>query len=54
MAMAIKRVMATSGNTTGNVYNKEGGRHSTAATMAMGMGTAQRTQPLALHLERGG
>ncbi len=48
MATATKRAMATDGNTTGNSYGKESGRHLTAGTMAMGMGMTQRTQPLAL------
>jgi hypothetical protein len=46
----MKRVMVTNGNNTDNGYCKEGDGHSTAATR----GTAQRTGPLALHLERGG
>jgi hypothetical protein len=46
----MKRAMATDGNNRGNGYGKEGGGHLTAATM----GTAQRTGPLALQLERGG
>ncbi len=50
MPMATKRAMATGGNNTGNGYGKEGGGRSTAATM----GTARRTHPLALRLERGG
>jgi hypothetical protein len=50
MSTATKRVMATNGDNTGNGYGKEGGGRSTAATM----GTAQRTHPLALRLERGG
>jgi hypothetical protein len=49
-----KRVMATNGNTMDNGYGKEGGRHSAAATMAMGMSMAQRTQSLVLRLEREG
>ncbi len=44
MPMATKRAMVTNGNNTGNGYGKEGGRHSTVATM----GTAQRTHPLVL------
>ncbi len=54
MATATKRAMATGGDNRGNGYGKEGGGQATAATMAMGMGTAQRSQPLALWLERGG
>jgi hypothetical protein len=53
MAMATKRAMASDGNNTGNGFRKEGGRQATAATMAMGMGTAQRTRPLVLQPERG-
>jgi hypothetical protein len=48
--MATKRAMATNGNNMGNGYGKEGGGRSTSGTM----GTAQRTRPLALQLERGG
>ncbi len=43
MATATKRVMATNNDNTGNGYSKEAGGQATAATMAMGMGTAQRT-----------
>jgi hypothetical protein len=50
MATEMKRVMATNDNNTGNGYIKEGGGRLMAATM----GTAQRTHPLALRLERGG
>jgi hypothetical protein len=50
MPMATKRVIATNGDSTGNGYGKEGGGRSTVMTM----GTAQRTHPLALRLERGG
>jgi hypothetical protein len=50
MPMATKRVMATNSNSTGNGYSKKGGRRLTAVMM----GTAQRTHPLALQLERGG
>ncbi len=54
--------MATDGEGNGNSGKsnggsiKEGGRHSTvvAMMMGMGMGTVQRTQLLALQLERGG
>jgi hypothetical protein len=49
-----KRAMATDGNNTGNGYGKETSGQAIAATMAMGMGTAQRTWPLMLQLERGG
>jgi hypothetical protein len=44
----MKREMARVA--TGNGYGKEGGRRLTVAMM----GTAQRTQPLTLQLERGG
>ncbi len=50
MVTAMKRAMATNGDNTGNGYGEEGGRCSMAAMM----GTAQRTGPLALRLERGG
>jgi hypothetical protein len=40
MATVTKRAMATDGNNTGNGYSKEASRQVTAATMAMGMGTA--------------
>ncbi len=50
MAMATKKAMATNGDNTGNGYGKEGGGHSTAATMGM----AQRKWPLVQRLERGG
>jgi hypothetical protein len=50
MATATKRGMATNGDNTGNGHGKECGRGSTAAVM----GWHKRTQPLALHLERGG
>ncbi len=46
--------MATDSKNTGNGDGKEGGKQVTAATMAMGMGTVQRTWPLMLRLERGG
>ncbi len=49
MSTATKRVMATDGDNTGNSYGEEAGRQATAATMAMGMGTARRTWPLMLH-----
>ncbi len=35
MAMVMKRVMATNGDTTGNGYGEEGGRRWMAATMGM-------------------
>ncbi len=54
MAMATKRVMATDGDNRGNGDGKEGDGQATVATMAMWTGTARRTWPLALRLERGG
>jgi hypothetical protein len=54
MAMATKRAMATNGDNMGNGDGKEGGEQATAATIAMGMGTAQRKWLLMLRLERGG
>jgi hypothetical protein len=54
IAMATKRAMVSNGDNMGNGYGKEGGGHLTAATMAMVMGTAQRTWLLALRLERRG
>ncbi len=54
MATATKRAMATDGDNLGNGYGKETGNQAMAATIAMGMGTAQRTWPLMLRLERGG
>jgi hypothetical protein len=56
MAMATKRAMVTNGNgnTMDNGHGEEGGGCSTVATMLMGKGTAQRTRPLALQLERRG
>ncbi len=54
MAMVTKRATATGGDNTGNGDGKEGGKRATVATMAMGMGTARRTWPLMLRLERGG
>jgi hypothetical protein len=50
MATATKRVMVPDGNNMGNGYVKEGVGCLTAATM----GTAQRTWPFALRLERRG
>jgi hypothetical protein len=50
MAVAMKRVMTTNVDNTGNGYNKEG----EGCLMAAAMGIAQRTWPLALRLERGG
>jgi hypothetical protein len=37
----------------GNGYSEEAGGKATAATMAMGIGTTERTWPLMLQLERG-
>ncbi len=54
MATATKRALATNHNNMGNGYSKEGGGPLMAVVMAMGMGTAQRTWPLVLQLERGG
>ncbi len=54
MATVTKRPMATDGNNTGDGYGKEASGQAMVATMAMGMGTAQRTWPLMLLLERGG
>jgi hypothetical protein len=54
MATATKRAMVTNGDNTGNGYGKEGDGRLMAATMAMGMGKAQRTGPFKLQLERGG
>ncbi len=54
MAIATKRAMATGSDNTGNGNGKEGGERATVATIAMRMGTAQRTWPLTLRLERGG
>jgi hypothetical protein len=54
MATATERVMAIDGNNTSNGYGKEARGQATAATMAMGMGTVQRTWPLTLRLVRGG
>ncbi len=48
MAMATKRAIATDGNNMGNGYGKEASGQATVATMAIGMGTAQRTWPLML------
>ncbi len=50
MVTATKRAMATNNNNTGNGYSEEDEGHLMAAMMGM----AQRTQPLALQLERGG
>jgi hypothetical protein len=49
MATATKRVMATDGDNLDNDYCKEDDRHLTVETR----GTAQRTRPLVLQLERG-
>jgi hypothetical protein len=46
----MKRAIATDGDNTGNGYSKEGDEHSMAVTM----GTAQRTWLLAIQLEREG
>ncbi len=54
METAAKRAMATNGDNLGDGYGEEAGGQAMAATMAMGMGTAQRTWPLTLRLERGG
>ncbi len=54
MATATKRAMATDGDNTGNGDGKEDGKPVTAATLKMGRGTARRTWPLTLRLERGG
>jgi hypothetical protein len=48
MSTATKRAMPTNGNNTGNGYGEEAGGQTPAATLAMGMGTAQRTWPLML------
>ncbi len=53
MALATKRGVVTNGNNMGNGYSEEAGGQPMAATMAMGMRTAQRTQLLTLRLERG-
>jgi hypothetical protein len=54
MAKAVKRAMGTDGDNLGNDYGKVAGGQVTAATMAMGMGMAQRKWPLMLQLEKGG
>jgi hypothetical protein len=54
MGTVTKRAMATDGDNTGNGDGKEGGEQATAATVAMGRGTARRTWLLTLRLERGG
>ncbi len=48
MAMATKRTMVTGRDNTSNGYSEEGCRQALAATIAMGMGMARRTRPLAL------
>ncbi len=48
MATATKRVMVTNGNNMGNGYVEEAGRQAMAATIAIGMGTVQRTWQLML------
>jgi hypothetical protein len=50
MVTTTKRAMATNGDKMGNSYGEEGDGRLMAATM----GTAQRTWPLVLQLERGG
>jgi hypothetical protein len=50
MATATKRAMATDGDNTGHGYGEEDDGRSMATTM----GTARRTRPLALRLDRGG
>jgi hypothetical protein len=50
MAMATKKAMVTDGNNMDIGYCKEGDGRSTAATR----GTARRTRPLVLRLEKGG
>jgi hypothetical protein len=50
IAMAMKRVLATDGDNTGDGFSREGGGCSTAAMMEM----VQRTRLLALPLEREG
>ena len=54
MSTVMKRAMATSGDKTSNGYGEEAGGQATAATMAVGMGTVQRTWLLMLQPERGG
>ncbi len=46
MVMAMKRAMATNGNSMGNGYGKEGDEQLKVATMGM----VQRTWPLTLQL----
>jgi hypothetical protein len=53
MATATKRAMVINDGNTGNGYGEEAGGQATVATMAMGMGTVQRTWLLTLRLERG-
>ncbi len=43
MSTATKRAMANNGDNRGNGYGDEAGMQAMAATMAMRMGTAQRT-----------
>ncbi len=50
MEMATKRAMTIKGDSRDNGQSKEGG----GCLMVAMIGTAQRTQPLALRLERGG
>jgi hypothetical protein len=54
MATATKRAMVTNDDNMGNRYGQENGGRLTLATIAMGMGMAQRAMPLLLQLERGG
>jgi hypothetical protein len=54
VATVTERAMANNGDNTDNGNSKEVGGQATVATMAMGRGTAQRTWPLTLQLERGG
>ena len=48
MSTATKRAMANNGDNRGNGYGDEAGMQAMAATMAMRMGTAQRTWLLML------
>ncbi len=54
MATVTKRLVATDGDNMGNGYGEEASGQAMVATMAMGIGMAQRTWPLTLQLERGG
>jgi hypothetical protein len=53
MATATKRAMATDGDNMGNGYGDEVSRQATAVTMAMRMGTVQRTSTHPTTGERG-